>query len=133
MRLIIDPLLRRAAHITRNVFLFLLALQILNLSTNSIDFQPFHTSNLYEFNDLNTIVEYVTEIVLKHENAFPESGQQATPKPQVEKHVSFKLFVPDAITILQEKDEPVIRHITPISDSYRYLFFKEINPPPPKC
>lgn len=126
-------MLAKLTHISRNALLLLLALQVLNLSTNAIEFQPFHTSNLYEFNDLNSIAEYVTEVVLKHYNAFPEFGQQPSSKSQVEKHISFKLSVPSPFTLLVKKEQASIQYSDTIKDTYRYLFFKEINPPPPKC
>ncbi len=128
-------MIAKLAHISKNALLVLLALQVLNLSTNTIDFQPFHTSNLYEFNDLNSITEYVAEIVLNHDNAFPEFGlQSSAPKSQAEKHVSLKLsVVPKPFTVLQKKEEVPVRYSDAINDTYRYLFFEEINPPPPKC
>jgi hypothetical protein len=112
-----------------------MAIQILNLSTDAIDFQPFHTTNLSEFNDLNSIVEYLTEVVLNYKNAFPESADQqsTSSKAQFEKHGNIKLFIPDVLTLLQKREEPQIDHVAPAIDPYRYLFFKEINPPPPKC
>lgn len=120
-------------HIIQRVFLFVLAIQILNLSTNVIDFQRFPSTNLYEFNDLNTIVEYVAEIVLDYKNAFPESDQQPySSKAQFEKHVNFKLFFPDALVLLQKIEDPVIRHNAWTIEAYNSSFYKEINPPPPK-
>lgn len=127
-------MVKKLLHIAQRTLLLLMALQILNLSTNAIDFQPFHTTNLYEFNDLNTIIEYVTEIVLDHKNAFPESEQQTTSsKAQFEKHSNIKLFIPDGFAFLQKEEDPLIDHTASIINPYRYLFFKEINPPPPKC
>ncbi len=121
-------------HIIQRVFIFLLAIQILNLSTNAIDFQPFPSTNLNEFNDLNTIVEYVAEIVLDYKNAFPESEQEpSSSKAQFEKHVNFKLFFPDALVLLQKIEDPVIRHNASPVEAYNSSFYKEINPPPPKC
>lgn len=108
-----------------------MAIQILNLSTDAIDFQPFHTTNLYEFNDLNTIAEYFAEIVLKHENAFPEYQKgSSSSKSQLEKHINIKLYFPYTYVLLNKKIEPINSHSPAISDTYSYLFYRDINPPP---
>ena len=114
----------------------LLALQIFNLSVSVIDFQPIYASaSLYEeFNDLDTVIEYISEILLDYKNSFPEPEKPASnTQASLEKHVSFKLGIPNAFAVQPEKEESVITHANHVADVYGYLFFKEINPPPPKC
>ena len=71
----------------------LLALQIFNLSVSVIDFQPIYASaSLYEeFNDLDTVIEYISEILLDYKNSFPEPEKPASnTQASFEKHVSLK-------------------------------------------
>ena len=113
----------------------LLALQIFNLSVSVIDFQPIYASaSLYEeFNDLDTVIEYISEILLDYKNSFPEPEKPASnTQASFEKHVSFKLGIPNAFAVQPEKEESVITHANHVADVYGYLFFKEINTPTPK-
>lgn len=123
---------RKILHITRYLFLWVMALQILNLSIDSIDFQPMESTNLSEFNDLNTITEYFAEVVLGYTNMFPESSQKQQKQAQLQKHLDIKLFN-TVSCYTADKDIPASFSFEfPIDERYRYLFFKEINPPPPK-
>ncbi|MBY0479807.1 MAG: hypothetical protein K2Q21_00525 [Chitinophagaceae bacterium] len=120
-------------HIVSRSFILLLALQILNLSVNSIDFKPFETTNLTEFNDINTITEYVSEIVLGHTNAFPEFAKKTQKQSQLQKHLTIKMLNKDAFF------EPIAFATAPlqfcaaIKETYLFDFYHEINPPPPKA
>lgn len=120
-------------HITRLAFLWLLAFLLLNLSVDSIDFKPMFTANLSEFNDLNSITEYISEVVLGHSNAFPESAKKTNTKSQSIKHVDLKIH--EYQGELQTPDNRYISLLCygfHLDDTYSYLFSKEINPPPPK-
>lgn len=113
--------------------LLILAIQILNLSVNSIDFKPFETGNLTEFNDINTIAEFVSEIVLGNVNSFPEFSTKTQKQSQLQKHISLKI-INDQSSIKVEL--PLLNSIgfsTGIKEKYLYEFFQEINPPPPKA
>lgn len=125
----------KLTHIIQRAFLLILALQVLNLSTNAIDFQPMQTAylGLYEFNDLNTITEYFAEEVLGKKDAFPEPVHKEQKASQLQKHVSVKLLNTTA-------DFTIVRHdnlSSPITLCYSEdnirLFATEIVPPPPKC
>ena len=110
----------------------MLALQILNLSVNSIDFKPIETSNLTEFNDINTIAEFVSEIILGKVNSFPEFSNKSQKQSHLQKHISLKIindqafFEPDLFICINSQGPTLLK------DKYLYGYFQEINPPPPK-
>ena len=111
-----------------------MAFQILNLSTDAINFQPFQTSNLTEFNDLNTITEYVAEVVLGHKNFFPESAKQDHHKQnQAQKHITVKLYNPLSAYIPLQSAEYRDQFQIPADDNNLCFFSRDINPPPPKA
>lgn len=124
---------RKVLHIINQAFVLFLALQILNLSINSIDFQPFQTTNLTEFNDINTITEYVSEIVLGHTNAFPEFARKEEKQSQLQKHIDFKMLNPGNVFVSINFVKAPLLFTSLRKEPYSYQFFKEINPPPPKA
>ena len=117
---------------------FVVALQILNLSIYTQDFQPIlqPSNSIGEFNEYNSVIEYVAEVVLDQDNAVPEyqnNAFSAHKDLQMHKHVTVKmidcdLYAATPVTIADERN-----HVSPIADDYHFLFFKEINPPPPKA
>lgn len=120
-------------HITSRAILLFLAIQIINLSINSIDFKPFETNNLTEFNDINTIAEYVSEIVLGHINSFPEFSTKPQKHSQLQKHFNLKIIndqnhIAIVLPSFIKKDFG-----TSLKEKYLYEYFQEINPPPPKA
>ena len=51
---------------------FIVALQILNVSIYALDINMPQQKNVLSYsNEINSIIEYVGEIVLRHSNAFP--------------------------------------------------------------
>jgi hypothetical protein len=111
-----------------------MAFQILNLSTDSINFQPLQTSNLTEFNDLNTITEYITEVVLGHKNFFPESARPDHQKQnQEQKHITLKLYNPSMDYIALQLADPFAGYQIPSNENDTYMYSRDINPPPPKA
>jgi hypothetical protein len=117
--------------VSRTILLFL-AIQILNLSVNSIDFKPIATSDFTEFNDINTIAEYVSEIVLGHVNAFPEFEQKTQKQSQLQKHFSIKIINDVAENEVRSFPPTSIPYSISLKGAYLYKYFNEINPPPPK-
>ena len=59
-------------HIHFKLFWFLTALNILNLSVDAPDPQPYHIPEDLRYNDMESIVEIVLEQVLGIEDAVPE-------------------------------------------------------------
>lgn len=123
-------------HIARFVA-FVVALQILNMSIYTQDFQPLvqHHQTIGDINEINSFVEYVAEVVLDYKNALPEYQHHYTSHKelQLHKHISVKLINLDHDPI----DRLVLddhRHFRPsLKESYDFLYYKEINPPPPKA
>src|ERR1035437_1152720 len=107
-------------HICR-LIAFVIALQILNMSIDSPNAQmPANAANADDFNYIDTYVEYIAEVILKYDNAIPESKDRQQKELQ-----------------MQKQFELVFQKIEPITisffDKYAYQFIKEINPPPPKA
>lgn len=105
------------------------ALQLLNLSIYAQDFRPLNTSSTSETNITETIVEYVVEVILGHKNAIPEQSQH---------HLFHKKIAFKAIDFFMKYQiaPPTENHLvtnTPLLNNYDYLYFQEINPPPPKA
>ncbi len=113
--------------------LLLLAIQILNLSVNSIDFKPFTTSDFTVFNEINSIGEYVSEIVLGHINAYPEFQTKTQKQSQMQKHVCFKIINTERENTLEILPFFTILHSSKLKNSILHEYFNEINPPPPKA
>ena len=124
---------KKIIHIIRNSFLLLLALQVLNLSIDSIDFKPVHSSNIEEFNDLNTFSEYFAEVVLGHTNAFPEAVKKEQKQSQLQKHLTIKLINPSVMGDLGNAYTDIISNRFPADENHWLFYAPEINPPPPKA
>ncbi|CAN5858969.1 hypothetical protein BH11BAC4_BH11BAC4_21800 [soil metagenome] len=111
----------------------IIALQILNMSIDSatVEFarQPGQVDN---FNYMDTFVEYVAEVILKHDNAIPESGNRQQKDMQQHKHIQIAVqkiesslqILPMSVCLVFPRNN---------EDKYAYQFVKEINPPPPKA
>lgn len=127
-----NKLISKITNIASRAIVLVLAIQILNLSINSIDFKPFKTNCLTEFNDINTIAEFVSEIIMGKINSFPEFANKTQKQSQLQKHVSLKLIndqkfdEPELQLAKNEQFEIVLK------DLYLYEYLQEINPPPPK-
>ena len=113
---------------------FIVMLQILNLSIYAQDFEqaePQHT--IGNLNEINSVVEYIAEIVLDNTNALPEFQKAGHKDLQFHKHLTIKFL---SVT---ERQDIKIAAIPPhvfvfaVTEDYNYLFCQEINPPPPKA
>lgn len=114
-----------------------MALQILNLSVDAIEFHPLitnHSNDIGDFNDLNSAIEYVSEIILGHKDAFPEFDKQADSKQsQSFKHIDMKKYASNPFSIEHHSFEVFVSYRYPINEQDFPLYVKEINPPPPKA
>lgn len=120
-------------HIAQRFIILIMAIQVLNLSTNSIDFQPIRTSNLTEFNDLNTVTEYFAEVVLGHKNAFPESKVKRQRQSATQKNLGIKLYNPSSAVCINARPVSLPGFCIPADDNDTHSMSREINPPPPKA
>ena len=133
MKFVGQSMNNKIKYIASRALVLLLAVQILNLSMNSIDFKPIETTNLTEFNDINTIAEFVSEIMLGKVNSFPEFATKTQKQSQLQKHISIKI-INDITTVEPEFYVNTFTDLdTSIKDNYLYEYFQEINPPPPKA
>lgn len=86
-----------------------------------------------DFNYIDTFVEYVAEVVLKFDNAIPESKDRQQKELQLHKQLEVVSFLKVSNTIQPPFCEKEIISYRHSDDKYAYQFVKEINPPPPKA
>jgi hypothetical protein len=119
---------------TARFFTFIVALQMLNLCIDTQSFQFLHSKQTVGYsNEINSFVEYFAEVVFDHKNALPEYQKSSHDNQQVHKHFGINhLAVEDRKTFEHPCAQSGIV-LSPLQKGYDYLFFKEINPPPPKA
>ena len=114
-----------------NFSVLIIAFQVLNMS---IDSPTASQDNYYKtpdnFNYIDTYVEYISEVICKHENAIPEPGKRHQKRWQQHKlqYVicdNISSTNKDIITYLVMQYIFLNHH-----DKYAYQFSKEITPPP---
>ena len=125
-------MLKTINHIFLNCFLLLIAIQILNLSIDAVDFTPLKCNTGKAFNYYNSAIEYIAETI-SQKNIFPEFPKKPSKESQQFKHIGFKIFQPT------NQNQQALAALTPantfavlLNEQYRFQFYKEINPPPPK-
>ena len=112
---------------------FVIAAQILNMSIDApvAQMQPGNckTDN---FNYIDTYIEYIAEVILKYENAIPESKDRQQKELQQHKQfeVAYQKISPITISFFEVTTKAIFLNF---SDKYAFQFIKEINPPPPKA
>ena len=113
-------------------FLVLMAALVLNQSIDEIEFQPLlMSSNIEYFNDLNSAVEYIAEIVLGHKDMFPEFQKNGQHKQSSTcKHVNPKAFNLIEALVVPEKYIENFKFAYPLDEKYTFLFSREIIQPP---
>jgi hypothetical protein len=122
-------------HFQNNVYKFLafiIALQILNMSIDSPNAQmPRNAQDADDFNYIDTYVEFIVEVILKYDNAIPETKDRQQKELQMQKQFElvFQKIEPITLSFCAEKTE---KSFAGFSDKYAFQFIKEINPPPPK-
>ena len=85
-----------------------------------------------DFNYIDTYVEYIAEVILKYDNAIPESKNREQKELQIQKQFElvFQKIEPLTISFF---DEIIEKQFLNFTDKYAYQFIKEINPPPPRA
>ena len=110
---------------------FIIGFQVLNMSIDPSNARPDDPDNATgDFNYIDSYVEYVAEVVLRFENAIPESGKSH--QKQWQPHKLCKMtcdksrvtYTPLIFYVALKKI--FISH----QDMYAYQFTKEICPPP---
>ncbi len=114
------------------LFLILMSALVLNQCIDEIEFQPLISYNaIGNFNDLNSAVEYISEIVLGHKDVFPEFTKDGRHKQSsCFKHIASKIF--DRQYILPPPPQAIIitSFAFPLDEKYTFLFSREIIQPP---
>ncbi len=112
---------------------FLIAVQILNMSIDAPSAQMQTDKGKPDnFNYIDSYVEYIAEVILKYENAIPESKDRQQKELQQHKQfeVVYQKISPITISFFEVTTKETFLNF---SDKYAYQFIKEINPPPPKA
>lgn len=116
--------------------MLILALQILNLSVYGSAFEQLITEKngkkQLELNQIDSFAEYLVEIVLKHNNAFPEQKGNHTKNNSKSLKAPFQLFHLKEQVVSSMPILVTLEHHSYFNITYDYLFYKEINPPPPR-
>jgi len=119
---------------TARFFAFIVAVQVLNLCIDTQTFQPIQAKHTVGyFNEINSFVEYFAEVVLDHKNAMPEYQKSSHESQQLHKH-----FPTNHLAVNEKK--PFLHPfqtdnilLSVVQEKYNYLYYKKINPPPPKA
>ena len=103
------------------------------MSIDSPGIQPDKNEVIGNFNYIDCYVEYVVEVILKYDNAIPESNNRHHKELQQHRHLQVvcqisKDFSVVNSTIFESRNNVYFIY----SDKHAYQFIKEINPPPPK-
>ncbi len=130
-----ENILGLAKTIILKFILFVVAIQILNLSVygNELDHYTYnHSFEDLGGNRIDSAIEYISEIIFDYHNAFPEYSNHRTNNHSLQlKHFSLKVIHSIAVAELPYSTVSPT-HVSQLKEDYHYLFFKEINPPPPK-
>jgi hypothetical protein len=119
-------------HIAQFITL-IVALQILNMGLFVQDFQYNVSSSICDQNIINSVVEYVSEVVLKKNNAMPEDDNNTHKDYQAHKHTILKLIELEMQSLAFTAPINTETNKAPLKENYYFQFCKEINPPPPKA
>ncbi len=105
---------------------------VLNQCVDEIEFQPLIACNeIGNFNDLNSAVEYISEVVFGHKDLFPEFTKGGRSKQSsCFKHITSKIFERQFL-LIPPPEEIIISSFTyPLDEKYTFLFSREIIQPP---
>ena len=117
-----------------NFIIAVVALQVLNLGLYAQDFETTPTENGIQANIINSVTEYVAEVVMQKKNAFPEKKEASSPggHEAVYKFQPFKILFSN----VQEPQQIITSTVT----SYNIFFLApytncctDIVSPPPKA
>jgi hypothetical protein len=127
-----NHLLNLRYHIARFLTI-IVAIQVINVSVYPDLLQWERADHPVTLNnEMDSIVEYVTEIILGHKDAFPEYAHKHHKDLQQHKH-AISLYSEE----IADNNEPApfgndsMKRCS--GDQYAYQFYIEINPPPPKA
>ncbi len=116
--------------------LIILAIQVINLGLFAQDL-PNAIVDGQEQNVINSITEYIAEMLLDKANAFPEEHQNGHDKTPAAHHFKIQLFecsksTPNTFNIPLAITQSKINYGVLSENSFRD-YIAEITPPPPKA
>ena len=122
-------------NIAAKLFIAFMAVQVINLSIDAVDFEPLYASNdVGDFNYMNSMTEYVVEILLNHKDAFPEYQKStSSSKAQMLKHFPVKIIPVHKFILVKNCNNNQSNYIRPVNENQTNFYVREINPPPPKA
>jgi hypothetical protein len=125
-------MIQAIVNIFSKCFLILMAALVINQSIDEIEFQPLVINgNIENFNDLNSAVEYISEIVLGHKDIFPEYQKNGSHKQSSSyKHIYTKTFNVYEAFVVPFQQNVEMNFSFPLDEKYTFLFSKEIIQPP---
>jgi len=125
-------MIQAIVNIFSKCFLILMAALVINQSIDEIEFQPLVINgNIENFNDLNSAVEYISEIVLGHKDLFPEYQKNSNHKQSSSyKHIYPKTFNVYEAFVVPFQQNVEMNFSFPLDEKYTFLFSKEIIQPP---
>lgn len=102
----------------------------MSIDAPAADLHTGHDSDK-NFNYIDTFVEYIAEVVLKYDNAIPESKDRQQKELQL--HKQFQIVIQNVYTPTVIMWTEITSHSRKnFLDQYAYQYIQEINPPPPK-
>ena len=109
---------------------FITALQILNMSIDAPGAQMAnYTGSHKKFNYIDSYIEFIAEIILKYNNAVPESNNRQ--QKELSHHKQFVVICESADLAILPSFDRIEKEINfAYSDKYFFQFYKEISPPP---
>lgn len=112
------------------LLLFVTAFQVLNVSIDAPGAQMSnYTGSNDRFNYIDSYIEFVAEIILKYENAIPETHNRQ--QKELQQHKLFQVICQTIEPIdIESVYRPSLNNYIAYSDQYIYQYFKEIKPPP---
>jgi len=120
-----------------NFLIAVVALQVLNLGLYAQDFETVPTNNGRQTNIINSVTEYIAEVVMDKKNAFPEKKESSNQRDQSSHELLFK-FQPFKVPL---SDSQEVQYVAiPTTPNYNIFFlapytncYKDIVSPPPKA
>ncbi len=104
---------------------------MLNMSIDAPNVRPGNANGNDDFNYIDCYIEYVAEVVLKYENAIPESKSRH--QKDLQRHMQLQVYQISKSTAFAK---PAVYESTGpffnFPDTNIYQYIAEINPPPPK-
>ncbi len=109
----------------------MIALQILNMSIDITAAQS-NTASSGDYNYIDTYIEYIAEIILKYENAIPESKHRGQKELQSHKQLQVICQSLSVSSYASLPGESLLKVYPGYINKYACEFIKEVNLPPPK-